>query len=669
MGMLSRQLSAEPTMNGRGPLADFWYQTFGRKVTSGVMVDQTTALNYSAVWAATRLIAETIATLPRVMYQRTPTGKTLAVGHPTFKMFKSEPNREQSGVNHWSQQIGFMVNWGDSFAEIVRDGLGRVREVWPIHASRLPAGSIRRDASGELVYHVRNNDGSVTPIQRSEMFHIPGILSEDGVRGRGVIVHGAESIGMGIATEQFGAAFFGNGAGPAVVMTHPKTLGPEAADNLRRSWHRRYSGPNRANGMLVLEEGTTITPITIPPEQAQFLGTRQFNITEIARWYNLPVHMLREMSKSSFSNIESESLNLVVFSLMPWITRIEDECNRQLLLEEEKDRYFFKFQLQGLLRGDMAARSAFYKEMFMMGVFSINDILELEDRNPIGPMGDVRMVPANMMSLEKVYNASKQPEVAPIAIESTAPGGVVAADSKEAAATGDVQATALNGAQIAALQAISTQLSVGELPPDGTRSMLKVSFPLMDRDEIDVIISDLAKFAKEQDKKEPPPTERDAPPFGGPPAQPGGNADNPPLSVAPRDTALAAARALFVEAFGRLAAKEQKGALWAAQKPKLFMSRLDEFFERHRKTYVEQIDGPLGALSALGVECSIGVFAESQLTEAYSELLELSGTTAADGLSELVGTWAEQWGGRAEIVADRVFAGEFIDRETKAVAA
>jgi len=411
MGMLSQVMSSEP-IHGRGPLDWLLGAIGGKKVTSGVRVNATTAMNYSACWAAKRLITETIATLPRVMYKQTGSKKSPAIGHPTYKMFRSEPNIRQGGVNHHAQQFGYLVDWGNCFAEKVVDPIGRSVQTFPIHPSRVPKEGVTINPDdGTLTYKILNDKLPPTYLHQSEMFHVPGIHCDDDLWGKGVIANAAESIGMGLATEQYGAAHFGNGGGPSIVLTHPKTLGDDGANNLRKSWRKRFSGPDKANGLLVLEEGTAVSHLSFPPEANQFLGTRQFNITEIARWYNVPPHLLRELSKSSFNNIESESLHFILISIMPWLIRYEDECNRQLLIEEDKNTYFFKFLLQGMLRGDQTARAAFYKAMFEMGVYSINDILELEDRNPIGEMGDLRFVPMNFSTLENAFSPPQLPAV------------------------------------------------------------------------------------------------------------------------------------------------------------------------------------------------------------------------------------------------------------------
>lgn len=440
-----------------------------RRVTSGVTVNHKTALNYSACWAATRLLTETIATLPNEMYRRLDGRKSAAVSHPTYRPFCTEPNPRQGSVNYLAQQFGFMINWGNCYAEVVRDGNGRVTQQWPIHPSRIPDHNIRRNPEGTLTYFVMNNGGQPTEIPQRDMFHVAGVLCEDDVCGKGVIPHGAESIGMGLATEQYGASHFGNGGGPSIVMTHPNKLGDEGQNNIRRSWHKRYNGPDKANGFLILEEGATVEHLSFPPEANQFLATRQFNITEIARWYNLPPHMLRELSKSSFNNIESESLHFVIISIMPWLVRYEKECARQLLLEEEQPHYYFKFLLQGLLRGDMASRAAFCEKMFQMGVFSTNDIRELEDMNSIGPDGDRRFVSANVLPLD----APRVESATPAKIDTPAKQKQSPASQDDT----DAEATIIRATMATAAQSVLTATISGLIWYEGRKAIEKARDP------------------------------------------------------------------------------------------------------------------------------------------------------------------------------------------------
>lgn len=388
MGFLSKFLSS-PT--GNDPLNPWWYSMIGRKVTSGVRVDHSTAMNYSAVWAATRLLTGTISTLPRELYIMKDGSKEPAIGDLTRNMFKKHPNDEQGSVVFLEQQFNHLINWGNSYAEIIRSDSMQVAQLWPIHPT-----AVEWEKDFER-WKITDENREVRYLDKEDVFHVRGLFG-----GKGVIEHAAESIGMGLATEQFGASLFGNGAAPSVVLKHPRTLGEEGARNLRKSWRDRFSGPSKGNGVLVLEEGMDVTPLTIPPEQAQFLSTRQFNVTEIARWYNVPPHLLRELSKSSFNNIESESLHFILISVLPWLVRWEDECNRQLLSPEQQE-YFFKFNVHGMLRGDLKTQTEHIVRMLEHGVYNVNESRAFLDMNPVDG-GETRYFPLNMGRLGESTN-------------------------------------------------------------------------------------------------------------------------------------------------------------------------------------------------------------------------------------------------------------------------
>lgn len=633
MGFLHQMLAhSNPD---RSPLSDYWYGPAGRSVLSGVDVDEVTAFNYSAVWAASRLISDTISTLPRSLFQRNATGKERAIGHATYKPFALEPNPQQGGVNYFAQQTNFVVNWGNCYAEIVRDRLGRTIQTWPIHPNRIPAGNIKRNKidpgvdiakgdKGELVYFVRNNNLTTTPILKRDMFHLPGVLSEDGITGKGVIRQAAESIGMGIATEQFGASFFGEGAAPSIMLTHPDKLGEDAAKNLRASWNQRFNGPGKTGGVLIAEEGMTVERLTIPPEEAQFLQTRQFNISEIARWYNLPVHLLREMSKSSFNNIESENLHYVIISIMPWLVRWEDEMNRQLLMEADKDTYFFKFMLQGLLRGDMKSRAAFYKEMWFMGVFSINDILELEDRNTIGSQGDVRFIQSSMIPIDVAINPPKpEPKQEPPPnVDDLIPSLMSSIESREVIAVSAVNES--RDDLISRIDNMAATIS-GHMEQGAYTEALAG------------VMSGLIVISERLDKMD----------------------ENKPESNDDRDTLLSAAQKMFRGEFGRVVRKEAKGARWAAEKPLEFQSRLDTWYEKHKTTYQSsELATVFDTMQTLGVTCDLQEFMDAQTESSYSELIEASGDatveTLATVIDETVAVWENE---KVERVTEFVFTG------------
>jgi HK97 family phage portal protein len=235
-------------------------------------------------------------------------------------------------------------------------------------------------------------------LQPSDVLHIPG-LGFDGLVGYSPIAMAKNAIGMAIACEEYGAKFFANGAAPGGVLEHPGTIKDPA--RVRESWQSTFGGSGNANKIAVLEEGMKYTPIGISPEQAQFLETRKFQINEIARIFRVPPHMVGDLEKSSFSNIEQQSLEFVKYTLDPWIVRWEQSIMRSLLLQSEKKEYFVKFNLEGLLRGDYQSRMNGYAIARQNGWMSANDIRELEnqDRIPAEEGGDLYLINGNMLPM------------------------------------------------------------------------------------------------------------------------------------------------------------------------------------------------------------------------------------------------------------------------------
>jgi len=393
-----------------------WWGLAGGATTAGVRVDQKTAKRFAAVFTAIRVISETLASLPCNLKEQVDSRTTRnATDHVLYPLFHDQPNPEQDIMSWLDSQVAFQVGWGNAFAEKQRSTLNQPAAFWQIHPSRIPIKNIRRNSAnpddfdyitagqpGELVYYVNNDDGTQTPIAASDMFHVPGVMTENGVTGQSLIEWGANAIGNAIAAEQHAGAIFRNGAVSNIVLTHPKTLGEDAVKSLRQQWQNRRQGVENHYKPLVLEEGMDAKPIDMNPEATQLLASRQFSVNEIARLFRLPPHLLADLTRSTNNNIEAQGLEFIVYSMLPWIIRWEKAMQRQLLTDEEKKKYRFKFNVNGLLRGDQAARGQFYQVMFNLGAYSPNDILELEDRNPVDG-GDQRFIQGNnAVPLDKV---------------------------------------------------------------------------------------------------------------------------------------------------------------------------------------------------------------------------------------------------------------------------
>lgn len=395
----------------RDPTSGFWYGPVGRKTIAGVNVTENTAMNYSAAWAATRLLCATGSCLPFNLKQVTGKQRTdTASGHPVHRILHHQFNPEMGSMMARAYGINMQVNWGNFYAEIVRErgSRGPVKELWPIHSSRMEL--TRFESDGRLGYRVRNDDGSTDDFEARDIFHVPSMITTNGITGKGVIQNARESLAAGLATERHGAAFFGNGATPGVIIKGGKFKSPEERAEYRRQWTEVHGGAERAHKPTLLPEGADVSFMEFNARDSQFLELREHNVNEFARWYGVPPHMIYDLRRATYTNIEAQGIEFVVYSLVPWLKLWEEEVWRKLLTPEEQDSYFAKHSVEGLLRGDSQARAAFYKQLFEIAALSVNDILELEDRNGIGPDGDKRFVPLNMTTIEK---AGTEPLAAP----------------------------------------------------------------------------------------------------------------------------------------------------------------------------------------------------------------------------------------------------------------
>ena len=376
---------------------------FGQ-TSAGRAVNEKTAMQVTAVYACVRILAEAIAGLPLCVYRYTEDGsKEKVLEHPLYALLHDEPNPEMTSFIFRETMMSHLLLWGNAYAQIIRDGRGQVLGLYPLLPSKM---DVSRADNGELVYtYSRSLDdyGSKKrteqiQLRREEVLHIPG-LSFDGLIGYSPIAMAKNAIGMALATEDYGATFFANGATPGGVLEHPGVVKDPA--HLRESWHAQFSGKNSHN-VAVLEEGMTFHPMSIPPEEAQFLETRKFQIDEIARIFRVPPHMVGDLEKSSFSNIEQQSLEFVKYTLDPWVIRWEQAMHQALLLSDEKPALFFKFNVDGLLRGDYQSRMNGYAVGRQNGWLSTNDIRELENMNRISAEegGDLYLINGNMTKLK-----------------------------------------------------------------------------------------------------------------------------------------------------------------------------------------------------------------------------------------------------------------------------
>jgi len=371
--------------------------------TSGTFVNENTAMQTAAVYACVRVISEAIASLPLHVYRYEENGSKLLPGHSLYNILHNAPNPEMTSFVFRETLMSHLLLWGNAYAQIIRDGGGRVLALYPLLPNKT---DVWRGPDGQIYYtYWRNTDesrpneksGGVT-LSKDDVLHIPG-LSFDGLVGYSPIALTKNAVGMAIATEDYGASFFANNANPGGILEHPGTL--QHPDQIRAAWEMLYKGGNKAHRIAVLEEGLKFHPISVPPEEAQFLETRKFQLDEIARIFRIPPHMVGDLEKSSFSNIEQQSLEFVKYTLDPWVVRWEQTMNQSLLLPSEKASVYIKFNLDGLLRGDYATRMNGYAIGRQNGWLSANDIRRLENMNEITPEdgGDLYLVNGNMVKL------------------------------------------------------------------------------------------------------------------------------------------------------------------------------------------------------------------------------------------------------------------------------
>lgn len=370
---------------------------------AGKSVNERSAMQLTAVYACVRILAEGIAGLPLHLYKCGKNGsREKAVDHPLYFLLHDEPNPEMTSFVFRETLMTHLLLYGNCYCQIIRDGRGQVTALYPLMPNQM---SVDRDEKGQLYYTYLRSGEEVDTMKKGTVYllpedvlHIPA-LGFDGLVGYSPIAMAKNSIGMGLACEEYGAKFFANGAAPSGVLEHPGTI--KDITRLRESWNAIYGGSKNAGKVAILEEGMHYSPISISPNEAQFLETRKFQVDEIARIFHVPPHMIGDLERSTFSNIEQQSLEFVKYTLNPWVCRWEQALTRSLLSPKEKREYSIKFNVDGLLRGDYQSRMNGYAVGRQNGWMSANDIRELEnlDRISAEQGGDLYLVNGNMIKM------------------------------------------------------------------------------------------------------------------------------------------------------------------------------------------------------------------------------------------------------------------------------
>lgn len=367
---------------------------------SGVRVDEESSMRTSAVYACVKILAETVASLPLHLYKKGTNGKNeFADQHPLFSCLYETPNDEMTSFEFREIMMTSLLLYGNAYARIIRKQ-GHVTELWYLKPQYM---TVERDTiTGKTKYTYSDDITNKTYVYKpNQIFHIKG-LSIDGVKGLSPIAQAREAVGLSLATEEYGAKFFGNGARPGGVLEHPGIL--KDPEKLRESWNQVYQGTRNSHKVAVLEEGMKYHSIGIAPEDAQFLETRKYQVNEICRIFRVPPHLVGDLERATFSNIEHQSIEFVQHTIRPWIVRWEQAIARALLSAEERTIYFARFNVDGLLRGDYKSRMEGYAVGRQNGWLSTNDIRKLEDLPLVATElgGDDYLVNGNMIPIRKI---------------------------------------------------------------------------------------------------------------------------------------------------------------------------------------------------------------------------------------------------------------------------
>ena len=367
---------------------------------SGVRVDEESSMRTSAVYACVKILAETVASLPLHLYKKGTKGKNeFADQHPLFSCLYETPNDEMTSFEFREIMMTSLLLYGNAYARIIRKQ-GHVTELWYLKPQYM---TVERDTiTGKIKYTYSDDITNKTYVYKpNQIFHIKG-LSIDGVKGLSPIAQAREAVGLSLATEEYGAKFFGNGARPGGVLEHPGIL--KDPEKLRESWNQVYQGTRNSHKVAVLEEGMKYHSIGIAPEDAQFLETRKYQVNEICRIFRVPPHLVGDLERATFSNIEHQSIEFVQHTIRPWIVRWEQAIARALLSAEERTIYFARFNVDGLLRGDYKSRMEGYAVGRQNGWLSTNDIRKLEDLPLVATElgGDDYLVNGNMIPIRKI---------------------------------------------------------------------------------------------------------------------------------------------------------------------------------------------------------------------------------------------------------------------------
>ena len=401
MGLLNGRIERRSINNPSASILEVWGG--GAPGFTGKTINEENALSATAVWAAVRILSETIASLPLNLYKRRDgRGKDKITDNPLYYILHTQANPEMSAMTFRETFMRQLLCYGVGYANQERDGSNRVKALWPLLSANM---EVKR-ANGAIYYLYEIPGGQKVPLNREDVLHIPA-FSANGLVGESLKIF-KEPIGLALALEEFGSRFFGNNAKPAAVLEHPTQLSDKASEHLRTSWERTSGGLSNAHRIAILEEGMKLHEYGVKPEEAQAIEARKFQIDEVARIFNVPPHLLKSLDRATFSNIEQQSLEFVIYCLRSWLVRLEQSYTIQLLPEADRQSMFFEHVVDGLLRGDWKSRMEAYAVGRQWGFLSANDVRDMENLNPIDG-GDEYLVPLNMIPSSQAALQTQEP--------------------------------------------------------------------------------------------------------------------------------------------------------------------------------------------------------------------------------------------------------------------
>lgn len=381
MGLMSRVWEKRSSLSNPDSWLTNWFGG-GRGSATGINVTEMKALQSTAVFACVKILSETLASLPLHVYQRLPEGgKARAPNHYLYTILHDISNDEMTSFTLRETLMGHLALWGNAYAEIDWNESGEINGLWPLRPDKTKP---RRDTvTKQMMYDVHLPDGQMVTLPAYRVLHIHG-FSIDGLVGLNPIDYARESVALSLATQEYGAAFFGNGATPSGVLEHLGVLGETGRENLRDSMTEMHQGLNKAHRLMILEEGMTYKQIGIPPDTAQYLETRKFQVTDIARFYRIPPHMIADLERSTNNNIEHQGIEFVVHTIRPWLVRWEQTMLHKLFLPSERKKGFYiEFNVDGLLRGDYKSRQEGLRIARDSGIITRNEWRAMENMNPL----------------------------------------------------------------------------------------------------------------------------------------------------------------------------------------------------------------------------------------------------------------------------------------------